>query len=236
MRISDPDSHPTCDEEEVYEDLLSLDGARILELGCGSAQKTRAIAQAHRTASILALETDTVQHGKNLQITDLPNVKFELGGAEAIPASDGSFDAVFMFKSLHHVPLDKMDQAMAEIRRVLRPGGLAYVSEPVYAGSFNDILRLFHDEKVVREAAFAAVKRAVESGVLELVTQRFFNTSMAFDSFSQYDERVLQVTHTHHTLSPVLYQQVKAQFEAHMTPQGARFEMPIRVDLLRRPA
>src|SRR5512135_386724 len=102
MRISDPDSHPTCDEEEVYEDLLSLDGARILELGCGSAQKTRAIAQAHRTASILALETDTVQHGKNLQITDLPNVKFELGGAEAIPASDGSFDAVFMFKSLHH--------------------------------------------------------------------------------------------------------------------------------------
>jgi ubiquinone/menaquinone biosynthesis C-methylase UbiE len=236
MRICDPDSHILCDEQEVYENLLPLEGARILELGCGAAQKTRAIAEAHRTASILALETDTVQHAKNQQIADLPNVTFGLAGAEDIPAADGSFDVVFMFKSLHHVPLDKMDRALAEIRRVLRPGGLAYISEPVYAGSFNDILRLFHDEQAVREAAFAAVKRAVESGLLELATQRFFNTAMAFDDFGQFDQRIIQVTHTQHRLSPELYEQVKARFEAHMTPQGAQFEMPIRVDLLRRPA
>jgi ubiquinone/menaquinone biosynthesis C-methylase UbiE len=236
MRICDPDSHILCDEQEVYENLLPLEGARILELGCGAAQKTRAIAEAHRTASILALETDTVQHAKNQQIADLPNVTFGLAGAEDIPAADGSFDVVFMFKSLHHVPLDKMDRTLAEIRRVLRPGGLAYISEPVYAGSFNDILRLFHDEQAVREAAFAAVKRAVESGLLELATQRFFNTAMAFDDFGQFDQRIIQVTHTQHRLSPELYEQVKARFEAHMTPQGAQFEMPIRVDLLRRPA
>lgn len=236
MQICDPHSHTLRDEQEVYESLLPLDGARILELGCGSAQKTRAIAEAHRAASILALETDAIQHAKNLQIADLPNVKFGLAGAEDIPAADGSCDAVFMFKSLHHVPADKMDQALAEIRRVLRPGGLAYISEPVYAGAFNDILRLFHDEKAVREAAFAAVKRAVESGLLELVTQRFFNTPTGFDNFAQFDQRILQVTHTQHRLAPELYQQVKARFEAHMTPEGARFEMPIRVDLLRRPA
>ena len=42
------------------------------------------------------------------------------------------------------------------------------LSEPVYAGEFNAILRLFHDEQQVREAAFAAVCRAVERNVLTL--------------------------------------------------------------------
>lgn len=236
MRICDPDNRTVCEEQEVYEDLLSLDGTRILELGCGRAHKTRAIAEAHRTASILALETDAIQHAKNLEISDLPNVRFDLGGAEAIPAPDASFDVVLMFKSLHHVPVDRMDRALEEIRRVLRPGGLAYLSEPVYAGAFNEILRLFHDEKAVREAAFAAVRRAVESGRMELVTQRFFSTPISFEDFDQFDERMLKVTHTRHELSPELLAQVRAQFEAHMGPQGAWFETPVRVDLLRRPA
>jgi 2-methylisocitrate lyase-like PEP mutase family enzyme len=66
-----------------------------------------------------------------------------------------------MFKSLHHVPVPLMDQALAEIRRVLKPGGLAYISEPVFAGEFNEVLRLFHDESIVRREAFSAIERAV---------------------------------------------------------------------------
>ena len=46
---------------------------------------------------------------------------------------------------------------LGEIARVLKPGGVAYLSEPVYAVRFNDILKLFHDERVVREADFDAV-------------------------------------------------------------------------------
>ena len=48
-----------------------------------------------------------------------------------------------------------------EINRVLRPAGLLYVSEPVYAGGFNDIVRLFHDEKAQRTAAYRALIEAV---------------------------------------------------------------------------
>ena len=117
-------------------------------------RKTRAIAQWGQVASITALEVDEIQHAENLQIGDLPNVSFSVGGAEAIPAADASVDIVLMFKSLHHVPMNKVDQALAaEIRRVLKPGGLAYLSEPVYSGAYNEVLRLFHEEKRVREAA-----------------------------------------------------------------------------------
>lgn len=236
MRISDPSADTVCDEYVIVQSLLPLTGARVLELGCGKAEKTRAIAQEGQVASITALEVDEIQHAKNLQIADLPNVSFRLGGAQAIPAADASFDIVLMFKSLHHVPMDQMDQALAEIRRVLKPGGLAYLSEPVYAGEFNEILRLFHDEKTVREAAFAAIQRAVHGGVLQLVSQTFFNTPGHFDDFEQFEDQVLKVTHTHHQLSPEVYEAVRARFMRRMTAQGVDFEHPIRVDLLRKPS
>lgn len=239
MKISNPLANTVCDESEIYQSLLRLEGARILELGCGKADKTRAIAQhgrVARVASVTALEVDQTQHAKNLEITDLPNVSFRLGGAEAIPSPDNRFDIVLMFKSLHHVPLALMDAALAEIRRVLKPGGLAYLSEPVYAGDFNDILRMFHDEKVMREAAFAAVERAVQRGMLELVEQKFFSTPGHFDNFEQFEERILKVTHTHHQLTPELYQAVKEKFMRHMTATGVEFLNPVRVDLLRKPA
>ncbi len=53
-----------------------------------------------------------------------------------------------------------MDAALAEIARVLVPGGWLYVSEPVFAGPFNELMRLFHDEQAVRAAALAALARA----------------------------------------------------------------------------
>ena len=141
---------------------------------------------------------------------------------------------MLMFKSLHHVPTEHMDAAFAEIRRVLRPGGVAYISEPVFAGAFNDILRLFHDERTVREAAFAAEQRAVSSGMLSLLTQRFFLQPTHFDDFAQFEDQVLNATHTEHRLSEEVFKEVRTRFEGHMTSDGATFHMPIRVDLFAR--
>lgn len=235
MKIAEIVSTPPVDEFAVLAAELPLQGARILELGCGKAEKTRAIATRGDVAAIVALEVDAIQHALNLKIDDLPNVAFHHGAAEAIPAKDGSFDIAMMFKSLHHVPIDAMDRALDEIRRVLRPGGLAWISEPVYAGEFNEILRLFHDERVVREAAFAAVRRAVDTGRFELVAQRFFTTPGHFDDFAQFEERVIRVTHTQHRLAPELLATVRDKFNAYLTAGGANFANPLRVDILRKP-
>lgn len=234
MRISDPGVSRVADEAEIIEELLSLRGASVLELGCGKADKTRLVAQT--AAAVLALEVDPIQLAAN-QASDAPaNIRFAHGGAERIPAPDDSFDVVMMFKSLHHVPTERMDDALAEIRRVLKPGGVAYISEPVYAGDFNEILRLFHDERAVREAAFAAVAKAVSTQTLSLAKQTFFLQPMHFDDFSQFEERIIKVTHTDHRLSPELLDAVRNAFDRHLSPDGATLHMPIRVDLLRKGA
>ena len=236
MKIADPTQTTLVNEVILMLDTLPFDGARVLELGCGKAEKTRALAETGLVAEILALEVDAIQHARNLQVTDLPNVRFAHGGAEAIPAEDNAFDIVIMLKSLHHVPVAHMDTALSEIARVLKPGGQAWISEPVFAGELNEIMRLFHDEKIVRETAFAAVCRAVENGRLSLKEERFFNTRSQFDNFEQFDARMNRVTHSNHSLSPELYREVQEKFAAHLTPQGATFLNPQRVDLLQKPA
>jgi len=235
LKIHEPTAQRICPEIDIIRECLPLEGARVLELGCGKAEMTRLIAEQFPGAEIVATEVDDIQHAKNLAITDLPQVRFCVGGAEAIAEPDASFDAVLMFKSLHHVPLPLLDQALAEVRRVLKPGGFAYLSEPIFAGDFNDILRLFHDEQQVREAAFAAVTRTVESGALECVKQLFFSVPATFPDFETFEERVINVTYAEHRLDDALYLAVRKQFMAHMTEQGASFLKPMRVDLLRRP-
>jgi len=236
MQLRDDGAGLVCPERDVYRALLALDNARVLELGCGRAEHTRAIADSFPGVRITALEVDRIQHAQNLAVSDLPNVRFAEGGAEAIPAADASFDIVLMFKSLHHVPTGLLDRALAEVHRVLAPGGVAYFSEPVFAGEYNEIVRIFHDEERVRAAAFAALRRSVEGGVFELVAERFFRAPVRFDSFAHFQQRVIGVTHTQHCLDEAQLAVVRDRFMRHVKADGATFLQPMRVDLLRKAA
>lgn len=235
MKLADLSATTTvCTDRDVYESCLALDGADILDLGCGRAEHSRAIAAAHRTARVTALDVDRVQYARNCASGGPPNLAFALGGAEAIPAPTASIDIVLMFKSLHHVPGDVLDQALDEVRRVLRPGGVAYVSEPIFAGALNEIMRIFHDEQQVRLNAFAALERAVANGRFALLEERFFSVPTQFRDFADFENKVLNVTHTAHRLDAAQRERVRERFAAHMTPEGARFAAPQRLDVLKR--
>jgi SAM-dependent methyltransferase len=234
MQLWDPRGAPTQTDREVLEDLLPLKHAEILELGCGRADVSRAVATSHPDVTITALEVDAQQHESNLQSAQLPNLHFALGGAEKIPAEDERFDAVMMLKSLHHVPADLMNQALFEVRRVLKPGGIAYIAEPVFAGAFNEILRVFHDEEQARLAAFNAITKAVAKGGMELVAEKFFFSPLRLENFAAFEQRYINVTHMTHHLSKAQRDEVEKRFARNMSPNGAHFKMPMRVDLLRK--
>jgi SAM-dependent methyltransferase len=236
MQIASNAELPVSTDFDQIDKRLPHKHGHWLELGCGAAFTTRRLAEAFPELRITAMEVDRTQHDKNLAIDDLPNVRFVYGGAEAIDLPDGSVDTVVMLKSLHHVPVDLMPQALREIARVLRPGGLAYISEPVYAGEFNAILRLFNDERTVREAAFEAIRTVVDGGLLDLDEEIHFLSPSRFEGFAEFERRIIGATHSSFDIDDALLQQIRDAFMPHVDANGiAEFRSPLRVDLLRKP-
>ena len=222
------------DELELLDQLVGLAGhPRVIELGCGAAQLSRKLLERFESTEVTALEVDERQHAKNLA-SPQARLTFVAAGAQAIPFGDGRFDLALMLKSLHHVPLDLLDVALAEVHRVLRPNGLLYVSEPVFAGALNEVMRLFHDEQVVRAAALAALHRAVASGAWEPVSETFFDVPVHYRDFAEFEQRMIGVTYQNHRLDAATLAAVRARFEPHMGADGAHFVRPMRVNLLKK--
>ncbi len=222
------------DELELLQSLVDLPAhPRIIELGCGAAHLSRKLLQRHPGSTVTGLEVDARQMAKNREKPQ-ERLSFVNAGAQAIPFGDQSFDLALMLKSLHHVPLDLLDQALAEVHRVLRPQGLLYVSEPVFAGALNEVMRLFHDEEIVRAAALAAVRRAVASGAWEQVTELNFEMPVHYRDFAEFEARMIGVTFVEHKLDAATLAAVRARFEPHMAADGAHFVRPMRINLLRR--
>ena len=234
MQLWDPRGAPTLELRAVVEDLLDFADTQVLDLGCGAAEASRALAKAHRSAHILALDVDAVQIEANLSGIQIANLEFGVGSAERIPGEDEHFDIVLMLKSLHHVPAREMKAALREVRRVLAPGGHLLIAEPPFAGAFNAIIRLFHDEREARAAAFAATQDLLSAGGMALAAEKFFLAPLHLDDFAQFEERYIKTTHTIHNLSSAQRETVEKQFKQHMTDKGADFLIPMRVDLLKK--
>ena len=222
------------DEIAFLQSLVPLEGAHVVELVCGNADFARQLVARAGVARVDAFEVDGIQHRKNLQGAQEPKLAFRLGAAEDIGLADASVDGVVTMKSLHHVPVARLDGALAEIQRILKPGGWLYVSEPVYAGEFNEIVKLFHDEGEVRAAVQAALTRAHVSQLLYTEVEREFMAPLAFRDFDDFAERLIRATHSEHVLTDALTAEVRRRFEAHVGPEGAKFTRPMRVSLMRR--
>lgn len=225
-------------ELDLLAELVPLHrGLAVVELGCGSARLATDLLMRFEHCRVTGLEVDERQHAKNL--ARLPaalqgRLHFVQAGAQAVPAEDGSFQLALMLKSLHHVPLPLMQQALAEVARVLQPGGWFYVSEPVYDGALNNIVKLYNDEGPVRAAAQAALDAALQTGPWTQVAERRFDMPAHFADWAEFEQRMLYPTFADHGITETLSQQVRAAFEPHVGPQGARFVRPMHVRLLQK--
>lgn len=109
-------------------------GDRVLDLGCGEGRHsigTWLEGEVHSVGLDLSLEdlrTARQRAGEFAPEGNDRQLDFIQGSALALPFPDGSFDRVICSEVLEHLP--DYAGALAEMRRVLRPGGLLCISVP----------------------------------------------------------------------------------------------------------
>ena len=136
-------------------------GARdVLDIGCGGGGLARDLAaRGHVVTGI-----DPAPQAIAAALERVPAARFVIGGAEALPFRDASFDACVFLNSLHHVPVAHMPAALRAARRVLRPGGEVVIVEPLAQGAYFEVMRPIDDETTIRRAAIAAIDAVMGTG------------------------------------------------------------------------
>lgn len=114
-------------------------GLDILEIGCGNGAGAAIVIGLTRPGSYQALDPDPAMLAlARKRLADGPATVVH-GDAQSLPFEDNSFDAVFNFGIIHH--LEDWRAGIAEVARVLKPGGAFYIEE-IFPGLYaNAVLR-----------------------------------------------------------------------------------------------
>jgi SAM-dependent methyltransferase len=97
------------------------DGERVLDVGCGTGSLTFALPTFASLAAVIGIDaTEPFVAAARARNAD-PRITFDFGDARALPYADASFDRAYSSLVLHFVP--DAARAVAEMRRVVRPGG-----------------------------------------------------------------------------------------------------------------
>jgi SAM-dependent methyltransferase len=152
----------------VLNALVPLEGRDVLDVGCGGGALVRELVD--RGARAVGLEISERQLG---EARTRGVGRFVVGRAEDLPLRGGSLDVVVFMRSLHHVPQPAMVPALAAARRVLRPGGLVYVAEPLPEGDYFELVRIVDDETDVRAAAQRALADCARAGLERMRTLEY---------------------------------------------------------------
>ena len=201
-------------------------GLRIIDIGCGEGQLARALAKrgAHVTGcDPFITETALTEDGAG-------SYRLVRAAADAIPAPDHHADLVTFVFSLHHVAAGKLEAALAQACRLLRPSGRLYVAEPLAEGPHQYVIELFHDETMARKAAAAALARFARPLFGAAKTSTYFDRREIpdFDSFAE--RMIANMRFNGYTREAVLAPAVRQRFaEAHARNCG-RFDQPVRID------
>lgn len=137
----------------------------VLEIGCGTGGL---LAPLQRYGSVHGLDIDheSVAYCRNRGFD-----RVLCGSGYQLPYADASFDLVCLFDTIEHIPNEH--RALAEVRRVLRPGGYLLVSVPAYQWLWSQNDRTAHHCR--RYTRRRLVRLLRETG-LEVARASYFNT------------------------------------------------------------
>jgi ubiquinone/menaquinone biosynthesis C-methylase UbiE len=203
-----------------------VQGMHVIDVGCGEGQLTRALAKLGARVTgydPFIAETEMTAHGAG-------SFRLTKAAADAIPEPDHAADLVLFVFSLHHVPAAKLEGALAEARRLLRPSGRLYVAEPLAQGPHQYVMELFHDETAVRKTAAEALARFARPHFAadQIATYTDVRSYSDFDAFSE--RMIANMRFNGYSREAVLAPAVRRRFDETYAAHGGKFDQPVRID------
>jgi ubiquinone/menaquinone biosynthesis C-methylase UbiE len=203
---------------------ISLNRRQVVDVGCGDADKAKALVKSG--ATVIGIEPDL----ESWQVGEIEKDGFKLvrGSAQEMPVENDSADVVIFMYSLHHVPTEFMKDALSEARRVLKDTGILYIAEPIAGGGFQLVCESFLDETQIRQQAI----RAIESYLMPEFGQcdEFeYDVPEVFDDFTQFADEMVRHALNRYDRSDVDSPLVRARFQQCLKNGRFHLDHPVRV-------
>ncbi len=165
-------------EHLVRYELLSGGKERIvLDIGCGAGHGSHTLAKKYKKVHAIDISPEAIEYAK--KNWHVQNIEFGVGDCLSIPFPDSTFDEIAAFEVFEH--LTDWRKFLSELRRVLKPGGVVYISTPnktLYSPGTKKPINPFH----IFEMTIPEFKAAL-SGFFTLETMYGQRTPVYNDHF-----------------------------------------------------
>ena len=155
--------------EIVAREIGGRQGARLLDVGCGTGSNLEAFSQLADAVGI-DMSTDALAFCRTRGVQHVA-----LSAVERLPFPDATFDVITAMDMLEHTDDDL--SALTELRRVLKPGGLLLVTVPAYGFLWSE-----HDEALKHRRRYTAHELRNKMTVTDFRIERtsYFITALFF--------------------------------------------------------
>jgi ubiquinone/menaquinone biosynthesis C-methylase UbiE len=119
---------------------------RLLDVGCGTGRTLHQIARAHPRLRLHGADLSPayIKHARK-RLLDVGELTLAVENAEALPWADGTFDIVTSVYMFHELPRNARRNAIREMFRVVRPGGLVIVEDSAQLSESPELEGVLHN-------------------------------------------------------------------------------------------
>lgn len=225
------DALPLSANARIARELLGEGVGRALDIGCGEGKFTRSLTSFVPHVAGVDVKVDKIAMALAAAEREGVSVDFRTASGEDLPFADGAFDAVIFSNSLHHMPTPAV--ALREALRVLKPGGLLYVMEPVPAGNYFEATKFVNDETIVRTQAYVELGRLEDA---DPICEILYRAERVFGAFEDWRSDQIDRDPRRQAMFDARPEEVQRTFENRALRRDGQmvFNQVSRVNLLRR--